>query len=162
MKKQYLALVYGKPSPPSGTIDLPIGRDPKNRKKMSIRAHRSRTAVTHYALRESCGPMSLLEIQIETGRTHQIRVHLAQRGHPIVGDSLYGANRYRNIPAKYLPAAKELQRPFLHSHRLEFRHPRSGELLSFSAPLAPELRRFLSLIKSWERQHADFADRSRS
>jgi 23S rRNA pseudouridine1911/1915/1917 synthase len=146
VKKEYVALVYGTPFPASGTIDMPIGRDPKNRKKMSTRAHRTRTAVTHYALQKSYGSLSLLGIRIETGRTHQIRVHLAQRGHPVVGDSLYGANRSRSLPMALQPAAKELQRPFLHSFRLEFRHPRSGELLSFSAPLPPELEEFLSFL----------------
>ncbi len=147
VKKEYFALVYGKPFPISGTIDMEIGRDPKNRKKMSTRAHRRRSAVTHYSLLKSYGPFSLLAIYLETGRTHQIRVHMAQKGYPIIGDSLYGGNRIRNLPAKLQHAVKELQRPFLHSSRLEFRHPRSGEPLSFIAPLAPELERFLSLVK---------------
>jgi 23S rRNA pseudouridine1911/1915/1917 synthase len=147
VKKEYVALVYGCPSPPSGTINIPLGRDPKNRKKMSPRAHRKRTAVTHYILEEDYGIVSLLGIRIETGRTHQIRVHLSQKGHPIVGDSLYGANRIRSLPAGLYVAAKELQRLFLHSRRLQFRHPRSGELLSFQAPLAEELQRFLAAVR---------------
>jgi 23S rRNA pseudouridine1911/1915/1917 synthase len=146
--KEYAALVHGSPAPPSGTISMPIGRDPNNRKKMSIRAHRTRTAITHYVLEENYGCVSLLGIRIETGRTHQIRVHLAYKGHPIVGDVLYGGNRIQNLPAGLLNAAKELQRPFLHSRRLEFHHPRSGELLSFKSPIAPELQRFLSIIKN--------------
>jgi 23S rRNA pseudouridine1911/1915/1917 synthase len=147
VQKEYLALVYGSPSPHSGTINIPIGRDPKNRKKMSSRAHRTRTAITHYDLEENFGPLSLLKIRIETGRTHQIRVHLAQKGHPIVGDSLYGGNRITNLPANLLNAAKALGRPFLHSRRLTFHHPHSGEWLSFSSPLAPELQHFLLIIK---------------
>ena len=91
--------------------------------------------------------MSLLGIRIETGRTHQIRVHLAQKGHPVVGDSVYGPNRMRSLPVKISQAAARLQRPFLHSHRLEFRHPRSGKLLSFESPLAPELQQFLTEIR---------------
>ncbi len=143
--KEYLALVHGRPEPSSGTIDLPLGRDPHDRKRISVRARRRRTAVTHYALEKSYGFLSLLRIRIETGRTHQIRVHLSQKGHPIVGDVLYGGNRDRNLPPK--PAAARLRRLFLHAHRLEFRHPRSGEALSFSARLPPELEAFLALLQ---------------
>jgi 23S rRNA pseudouridine1911/1915/1917 synthase len=150
VKKEYVTLVYGCPTPPSGTIDMPLGRDPKNRKKMSPRAHRKRTAITHYVLEENYAFMSLLGIRIETGRTHQIRVHLSQKGHPIVGDSLYGANQIRSCPAKLSEAIKKLKRPFLHSRRLEFHHPRSGQLLAFDSPLASELDSFLSTIKLLE------------
>jgi 23S rRNA pseudouridine1911/1915/1917 synthase len=147
VKKEYVALVHGCPSPASGTIDLSLGRDPGNRKKISVRARRKRTAITHYAIERSFGPVALLGIRIETGRTHQIRVHLAQKGHPIVGDSVYGPNRMRSLPARLYEAAKELQRPFLHSRLLEFHHPRSGELLSFRAPLPAELQRFLTALE---------------
>jgi len=147
VRKEYVALVHGTPLPPSGTIDLPLGRDPKNRKKMSTRARRKRTAVTHYALQENFGFASLLGIRIETGRTHQIRVHLAHKGHPIVGDSVYGSNRIRSLPSVLLKAGLKLQRPFLHSSRLQFRHPRSGSLLSFYSPLEPELERFLLAVR---------------
>jgi 23S rRNA pseudouridine1911/1915/1917 synthase len=147
VKKEYLAMVHGIPSPASGTVTLPLGRDPGDRKKISTRARRKRTAVTHYSVCETYGAVSLLIIRIETGRTHQIRVHLAQIGHPVVGDALYGPNRIRNLPAAFAKAAKDLQRPFLHSHRLEFHHPRSGEALSFESPLAPELLRFLEAVR---------------
>jgi 23S rRNA pseudouridine1911/1915/1917 synthase len=148
VRKEYLALVYGKPSPSSGTIDIPIGRDPKNRKRMSTRAHIKRTAITHYTVKENLGPVSLLEIRIETGRTHQIRVHLAQKGHPIVGDALYGPNRTLNLPPDLVPETEQLQRPFLHSHRLEFHHPGSDERMAYTVPLPAELIQFLSLIKA--------------
>lgn len=147
VKKDYAALVHGCPKPASGTIDMPLGRDPKNRKKISPRAHRKRTAITHYDLEENFGFVSLLGVRLETGRTHQIRVHLSQKGHPIVGDSLYGANRMRSLPAEVAEAGKQLRRPFLHSRRLEFRHPGSDELLAFHAPLASELDSFLSAIR---------------
>jgi 23S rRNA pseudouridine1911/1915/1917 synthase len=147
VKKEYAALVHGSPSPSSGTIDMPIGRDPKNRKKMSTHAHKARKAITHYDLEENFGYVSLLKVRIETGRTHQIRVHLAQKGHPIVGDSLYGGDRIKNLPANLLTAAKELGRPFLHSRHLEFHHPQSGELVSFSSPLSLELQHFLSIVR---------------
>lgn len=146
VQKEYLALVYGQPSPPSGTIDLPLGRDPHNRKKMSARARRARSAVTHYSLRRTLGPFSLLAIRIETGRTHQIRAHLSHKGHPVVGDTLYGGNRIRTLPAATAAAVRELGRPFLHSSRLRFRHPVTGEILSFQAPLPAELQRFLDRL----------------
>ncbi len=153
VKKEYWALVYGQPFPPCDTINMPLGRDPKNRKKMSVRAHRKRTAITHYALDKGFGPVSLLKIRIETGRTHQIRAHMAQKGHPIVGDPIYGSHRIRSLPEKLLFAARELKRPFLHSQRLEFRHPRSGELLSFNSPLPPELQRFVALVEAQAKNH---------
>jgi 23S rRNA pseudouridine1911/1915/1917 synthase len=155
VKKEYVALVHGTPSPASGTIDIAIGRDPKNRKKMSTRAHRKRTAITRYRLEEHYGFVSLLSILIDTGRTHQIRVHMAYKGHSIVGDSLYGANRMQSLPASLSEAAKNLKRPFLHSRRIQFRHPQSGKLLSFDSPLPPELKRFLSAVKSLRPRWAD-------
>jgi 23S rRNA pseudouridine1911/1915/1917 synthase len=145
--KEYTALVHGCPSPASGTIDISLGRDPGNRTKISVRARRKRTAITHYTVERSLGSVSLLGIRIETGRTHQIRVHLAQKGHPVVGDSVYGPNRTRSLPENLQGAAKELQRPFLHARLLQFHHPRSGELLSFRAPLPAELERFLAVLK---------------
>jgi 23S rRNA pseudouridine1911/1915/1917 synthase len=150
VRKTYLALVYGKPSHSSGTLDMPIGRDPRNRKRMSTRAHRKRTAITHYTVRKSYGPISLLETRIETGRTHQIRVHLAQIGHPIVGDTLYEGNRVQNLPSRLAGPARELQRPFLHSYQIEFHHPKSGQVMSFVSPLPPELERFLSIVQKPE------------
>ncbi len=147
VKKEYVALVHGQPSPLSGTIDLPLGRDPRNRKKISIRARKARSAVTHYSTVEDLGSVSLLAVRIETGRTHQIRVHLAQKGHPVVGDSLYGAGKIRSLPPNLMAATKNLQRPFLHSRRLQFRHPRSGRILSHQAPLPPELEQYLTLLR---------------
>lgn len=145
--KEYLAMVHGAPNPPAGTIDIAIGRDPNDRKKISVRARHKRNAVTHYKTRNSYGPITLLSVRIETGRTHQIRVHLAHKGHPILGDSVYGPNRERNLPAVILMAAKRLHRPFLHSHRLEFHHPRTGESLVFESPLPEELRQFICEIE---------------
>jgi 23S rRNA pseudouridine1911/1915/1917 synthase len=147
VKKEYLALVHGKPLPAIGTIDMALGRDPKDRKKISVRARRKRSAITHYQVSANYGPVSLLRVRIETGRTHQIRVHLAQKGHPIVGDVVYGGDRMRSLPAKLLATAQDMRRPFLHSHRVQFSHPRTGEPMSFSAPLPPELEHFLSLLK---------------
>ncbi len=145
--KDYLALVFGHPIPESGTIDLPLGRDSTNRKKISVRSRRRREAVTHYQEDSTYGPFSLLRVRIETGRTHQIRVHLAQIGYPVVGDLLYGGNRFRNLPAPCMrTSARALHRNFLHAHRLEFRHPRTGEKLSFTSPLPQDLAGFLASL----------------
>ncbi len=144
VSKEYLALVHGKPEPASGTIDLPLGRDPRDRKKISVRARRRRTAVTHYSVERAYRHLTLLRVRIETGRTHQIRVHLSQKGHPIAGDTLYGGSRDRDL--RNIPVSVRLQRPFLHACRLAFRHPRTGLPLSFSVPLPPELETFLALL----------------
>jgi len=148
VKKEYAALVYGHPHPAEGTIDLPLGRDLRDRKKISIRSRRRRDAVTHYHEEKAYGPFSLLRVRIETGRTHQIRVHLAQMGHPVVGDILYGGSRYRNLGDLGLRmATRELKRQFLHAQRLEFCHPRTGASLAFTSPLPPELSDFLNLTE---------------
>lgn len=146
VNKEYLALVYGSPAD-QGTIDLPIGRDPNNRIKISSRARRKRSAITHYTLQKRYGPFSLLRVLIETGRTHQIRVHLAHKGHPVVGDVLYGGKRDTGLPAKLAPVMKGLHRPFLHSYRLSLLHPVSGKEMTFSAPLPDELKQFLETVQ---------------
>lgn len=147
VKKEYLALVYGRPPQAAGTIRLALGRDLRNRKKISVHTRKRREAVTHYQVEKVHGPFSLLRVRIETGRTHQIRVHLAQIGNPVVGDNLYGGNRCRNLQdASLRKAAGALARFFLHAHRLEFDHPRTGSRLSFHAPLPPELADFLASV----------------
>lgn len=146
VQKEYLALVYGSMPSDEGTLDKPLGRDPVDRKKISTRARRSRPAVTHYSLEKRYGPFSLLRIRLETGRTHQIRVHLADMGHPVVGDVLYGGRKYLDLPNRLQSAVTVLQRPFLHSHRLGFHHPGTGRRMSVGAELPEELQRFLALI----------------
>jgi len=149
VQKEYLALVYGHLSAAEGTIDMPLGRDPRNRKKISTRARKSRSAVTHYSLKKQYGSFTLLKIRIETGRTHQIRVHLTHKGHPIVGDTLYGGKKYLNLPSNLLSAVRDFQRPFLHSHRLVFHHPATGKPVSMEAALPEELQVFLKLISEY-------------
>ena len=147
VKKEYLALVYGRPAPPAGTIDFPLGRDLRDRKKISVHSRRRRDAITHYREDAVYGPFSLLRVRIETGRTHQIRVHLAQIGHPVVGDTLYGGHRFRNLADRRLQTAvREMQRHFLHAHRLEFCHPRTGRTLRFSSPLPQSLAEFIARL----------------
>jgi 23S rRNA pseudouridine1911/1915/1917 synthase len=140
VRKEYIALVHGVPRPARGTIDRPLGRDPVDRKKISVRARRSRPAITHYEVVETFGDASLLDIEIETGRTHQIRAHLATIAHPVVGDETYaGTGRRKPITPGRL---------FLHARRLKFRHPRTGEILTFESPLPDSLRLFLENLKN--------------
>jgi 23S rRNA pseudouridine1911/1915/1917 synthase len=146
VRKEYLALVHGNPRRPEDTIRAPVGRDPRHRTRMSVRPRRSREAVTHYRVERQYGPFSLLRVRIETGRTHQIRVHLAHVGHPVVGDSTYGGQRARALPATLARRVVALDRVFLHAWRLEFRHPLSGESLRFESPLPEKLRAFLDAL----------------
>jgi 23S rRNA pseudouridine1911/1915/1917 synthase len=133
-------VVHGVPRARTGTIALPIGRDPVHRRKMSTRAARARTARTDYEVVQALDGAALLRLRIHTGRTHQIRVHLAWLGHPVAGDVLYGGTRAPS--ARRAPAAaalRALERPALHAARLAFTHPATHERLAFESPLAPEL-----------------------
>jgi 23S rRNA pseudouridine1911/1915/1917 synthase len=140
VEKEYLALVHGGPSAPSGEISAPIGRDPVHRKRMSVRAPHGREARTAWTREETFDGASLLRVRLHTGRTHQIRVHLASIGHPVVGDAVYGGTR---APSSRRAAAREalraLGRPALHAARLAFIHPATGERVAFAAPLPPDL-----------------------
>jgi 23S rRNA pseudouridine1911/1915/1917 synthase len=142
--KEYIALVWGTLRQ-GYRIDRPIGRDPRNRRKVSSRARRARPAATTVTEVEPLGGVALVHVRIHTGRTHQIRVHLSESGHPIVGDALYGGVR-RRLPAR-LAALGRLARPFLHAARLEFDHPRDRRRLSFEAPLPDDLAAMLSLLR---------------
>ena len=127
VRKEYLALVWGALKKPSGTVDLPVGRHSVHRQKMAV-TEKGRAAVTHYETL-AAGPLAaLLRVRIETGRTHQIRVHLAHLGHPVVGDATYGRARHG------LPADLKIPRQMLHAHVLEIVHPRTGRPLAFTAP----------------------------
>jgi len=136
IKKTYLALVEGHPSPRQGLIDAPMGRDKQQRKKMSV-VRGGREARTTYRVVELFDQHSLLELEPETGRTHQIRVHLAWLGHPVVGDAVYGYRKQRLLQ----------QRHFLHAHRLELTHPASGSPLCLSAPLPDDLLALLQRLR---------------
>ena len=129
-------------------IDAPIGRDPKDRQKMSTRARRARQAVTRVTSAHHFKGVSLLKVAIATGRTHQIRVHLNAIGHPIVGDPIYGGV-HRRVPAN-LRAVMRLERPFLHSARLSFTHPADGRRVSFESPLPEDLQSVLDDIVARE------------
>lgn len=142
--KQYIALVWGLVQQRK-RIDLPIGRDPVHREKVSTRSRRARSAVTRVTWARSIPGASLLRVAIATGRTHQIRVHLSAIGHPIVGDALYGGV-HRRVP-HHLRAVLRLERPFLHAERLSFAQPRTGEALTFTTRLPDDLRHALEAIE---------------
>ena len=174
VKKRYMALVHGWPAKERGTVDRGISRDAVRRTRMTTRVSGGRAAVTHYEVRERMespfGKFAALDVRIETGRTHQIRVHMASIGHPVVGDALYGAPKeLRIIPtgtrgsARKIPEARgaesrtsaapkqssalSLDRNFLHAAAIEFTHPRTGEPLSFAASLPEELAQFLRELR---------------
>ena len=147
--KSYTALVYGVVKEEQGRIDAPIERDPRNRVRMSVatRAEAGRPAVTLYRVAQRFAAFTLLEVEIKTGRTHQIRVHLAHVKHPVIGDPTYDGGRANSVQDVRLRAAvNRLHRPFLHAARLSFDHPTTGQRLDFSAPLPPELSTFLTTM----------------
>jgi 23S rRNA pseudouridine1911/1915/1917 synthase len=143
VEKEYVALVWGVVQA-GRRIDAAIGRDPKDRQKMSTRARRARSAVTRVTWARHFRGVSLLKVAIATGRTHQIRVHLGAIGHPIVGDATYGGV-HRRVPGD-LRAVMRLERPFLHAARLSFTHPSDGRRLDFDSPLPPDLETVLDEI----------------
>ena len=145
VRKEYVALVYGTPKQLRGLIDKPIGRDPRNRKKMAAVAG-GRKAVTEFEVLERFRHLSLVRCILKTGRTHQIRVHLKSIGHPIVGDPVYSGPQWRGIPDKRLQKIlAAFPRQALHAARITFPHPRSGNSMTFEAPLPPD---FASLLES--------------
>ena len=128
IEREYVALVLGRPPARSGTIDAPIGRDPQVRTRMAIGGNAPREARTHFKLERALPDFSLLSVRLETGRTHQIRVHMQAIGHPVAGDPEYGA-----------PGALGLERQFLHAARLAFDHPLSGERIEVRSELPADL-----------------------
>jgi 23S rRNA pseudouridine1911/1915/1917 synthase len=147
VKKKYVALVHGWVKKDSGTLAQSISRDPVRRMKMTARLAGGRAAVTHYRvvrrLDTKFGKFTLLDVKIDTGRTHQIRVHVAAMGHPVVGDTMYGAP----AQARGKSAVIVLKRNFLHAAELEFQHPRTSETLMLKSELPEELREFLGKLE---------------
>ncbi|RPJ85107.1 MAG: RluA family pseudouridine synthase [Acidobacteria bacterium] len=144
VEKCYLALAWGLVHQ-GRRIDQAIGRDPASRERMSSRARHARSAVTRVVRAEYLEGVSLLEVVIQTGRTHQIRAHLSGIGHPIVGDPLYGGVR-RRVPG-HLRAVQRLERPFLHAARLSFTHPITATRLTFESPLPGDLDAVLGEVR---------------
>ena len=138
-RREYWGVIYGSFTTEIGKIDLPIGRSRCNRKKMAVASTPSgREAVTHYKTLERIGNYSLMQFLLETGRTHQIRVHCSHLGHPLVGDSTYGTNRSLKI---------NLSGQALHARQLSLLHPISGELIEAIAPLPPEFTKLLQVLR---------------
>lgn len=134
-ERVYLALVDGMLGHPSGRIDAPIGRDESDRKKMAV-TQKGKPAVTHFEVIRRYVGATLVKCRLETGRTHQIRVHMAEIGHPVVGDPIYGPKKKAADTGQYL-----------HAHTLSFTHPRSGKLLSFTSPLPPYFQQYLDSLQ---------------
>jgi 23S rRNA pseudouridine1911/1915/1917 synthase len=132
IEREYLALVEGLPPARSGTIDAPIGRHPRTRTRMAVGGTAPREARTHFTLERPLSRVSLLRLRLDTGRTHQIRVHLQAIGHPVCGDPEYGT-----------PGTLGLTRQFLHATRLAFPHPITAEPVEVNSPLPPDLRQAL-------------------
>lgn len=136
--REYRAVVYGNVKDDKGTVNAPIGRDPKNRLKMAVVYSNSKEAVTHYEVLERFGDFTYMKFRLETGRTHQIRVHMASLGHPLAGDPLYG-------PRKVIT---ELCGQCLHAGLIGFIHPSTGEYLEFSSDLPEYFADFLALLRN--------------
>ena len=146
--KSYIALVHGSPRENSGTIDRPIARDRWHRTKMTVAAN-GRHALSIWKVRQRFEKFTLLGVEIKTGRTHQIRVHLASINHPVVGDPTYNAGRDNTIADNEIKKAVErLGRFFLHAEKLAFTHPETREKMNFESPLPPELDTFIRLLQN--------------
>jgi 23S rRNA pseudouridine1911/1915/1917 synthase len=140
VERRYLALVQGRLPADTGTVDAPVGRHPRDRKRMAVLPAGGRRAVTHWRVLETFPAVQLAEATLETGRTHQVRVHLASLRHPLVGDRTYGAD-------PTLAARLGISRPFLHAWRLAFTHPTDGHRVDLTEPLPPDLQAALDRLR---------------
>jgi 23S rRNA pseudouridine1911/1915/1917 synthase len=154
VKKVYLALVHGNMKSPTGSIKLPIGRHPVDRKRMSTVSTTGRTAITNWRVKERFKGLALLELDLKTGRTHQIRVHCSALHHPIVGDKVYGPRKPEKTIAgdhqqseKILQVLKSVKRQMLHAWRLGFRHPHTEETVTFESPLPEDMGTVIQRIR---------------
>jgi 23S rRNA pseudouridine1911/1915/1917 synthase len=148
--KYYVALVHGATKEERGRVEEPVGRDPRHRTRMAV-TRNGRHALSLWRVRRRFTRFTLLDVEIKTGRTHQIRVHLAWMKHPVVGDEVYGAGRDKQIvDPKVRAAVARLDRQFLHAERLGLRHPRTGEFMKFRAPHPPDLEAVLAALAETE------------
>ena len=155
LKRGYLALVWGAPARSHGKIDAPIGRHPTSRTKMAVLKAKGRGAVTHWRVVATFGrgdePIaSLLACTLETGRTHQVRVHLAHIGHPLIGDPLYGQgfkSKLRKLPEPLKSTLAALPRQALHAYRLGFHHPQTGKAMHFTSPLPEDMLKVIRFLE---------------
>ena len=142
IERRYLAITSGRPTPPSGSVDAPLARSPQNRKKVAVVAGGKR-AVTHYRTLERLAEAALVECRLETGRTHQVRVHLASLGHPLVGDPVYGRTKAAH---RALLDQLGFRRQALHATLLGFSHPLTGVNLAFESPLPRDMQELFSRL----------------
>ena len=149
VQREYFAIARGCMTG-GGTVDAPIGRHPRQRTRMAVRERGGRSAVTHYRIAERFAHFTALEVHLETGRTHQIRVHLAHRGFPLLGDPVYGGRQQlpAGASAGLVDALQQFRRQALHARRLAFEHPVSAERLTFTSPLAPDLAALVAVLRS--------------
>jgi len=154
VEKAYLAIAYGKFGEEEGLIDSAIGRHPSERKRMSTRTKKGRAAITRWKVRERLDGFTFLEIFPQTGRTHQIRVHLSSMGHALLGDPVYGRKgRLGSIHDLVLKGClKKMDRQALHAHRLGFNHPRTGERVQFVSPIPQDMKEVLEWLRLQTRQ----------
>jgi len=150
VQKRYLALVYGDVKASAGVIDLPIGRHPTDRKKMSTESRRSRLTETRWKVKKAFFGVTLLEIDLKTGRTHQVRVHCAAIGHPVVGDATYGRKRgWKDLPSRQTQeVVGTVRRQMLHAWQLTFLHPRTEQSMSFESPVAKDMASVLDALRT--------------
>lgn len=155
-ERKYLALVWGNPKFEQAVVDAPIGRHPVDRKKMAViespAMHRARTAMTDLRVLERFGTFTLIEAKLQTGRTHQVRVHAAYAGHPVVGDPVYSGNRrLQSGPREFVSAVNhmidDMGSQALHAYSLSFDHPRTGKLLEFTAPMPEEMETLVTYLR---------------
>jgi 23S rRNA pseudouridine1911/1915/1917 synthase len=139
VNRKYIAVVHGNVAHDNGTIDAPIGRDPQDRKLYKVTDRNSKHAVTHFVVLDRYGDYTLMELKLETGRTHQIRVHMKFIGHPLAGDPAYGPSRSKSVT---------IEGQALHAAALGFKHPRTGEQLEFEAPLPEDMQHLLHVLKN--------------
>lgn len=148
--RRYQALVHGSMEKTAGTIETLIGRHPTQRKKMSALPRRGRQAITHWKVVEEFDGLTLLAVTLETGRTHQVRVHLSSTGHPVTGDAVYGAGKRKKEISSLVVrnALKEIGRPLLHAEFLQFTHPESQARVEFTVPPPEDFMRILQALRT--------------
>lgn len=156
VKRVYFALIWGEMPGVEGSIDKPIGRSPSDRKKMAVLESGGRDALTYYYVLDTFSPLQYIRVRLGTGRTHQIRVHLSNAGHPVLGDPVYGGNKLRkgSLVKEELELARKalsiIDRQALHAGELSFFHPGKKEKVTFTAPLPPDMESVLALLRGPE------------
>ncbi len=157
VRKKYLALVHGETEKDTGSINLPIGRHPADRKKMSVISTKGRAAETLWHVRKRLPESTLLDIDLKTGRTHQIRVHCTAIGHPLVGDPVYGSRIPKRHSPEILSLLKTVSRQMLHAWQICLIHPGTGEEISFEAPVPLDMAQLISCLEERSRENRNVA-----